>query len=256
VNDDVRLRAHTAHCGPSFLVRRARVTDSRLAGGYARVRVSFEVPTSVAAPGQFFMIRFPWGPALPRALSTLAAETDNVEFFIKADGALRGAMASAPRGASVELRGPYGVPYVERVDPRRKYILVGGGSGVAPLLHFAASHPGLVEATAFGFRSRDVRELLPDVDMACEDETGETADERLAARWKEGCGIIACGPEALLASVARRYGCQPDAYASLETRLGCGFGACLGCSISTTSGTRRVCVDGPLFRCSEIPWLG
>ncbi len=228
----------------------------RAAGGYARVRIAIEGLSPIPAPGQFLMVRLPWGPALPRALSTVAAGPDWVEFLLKAEGALRGAMASSPRDAAVDLRGPYGVPYIERIDDRRTYVLVGGGSGVAPLLHFAASHPEFVERTAFGFRSRDVRDLLPEVDFACEDETGETAEDRLSARWIEGLGIIACGPESLLASVARRHRASPDAYVSLESRLGCGFGACLSCSISTTSGMRRVCVDGPLFPCSEIPWLG
>jgi dihydroorotate dehydrogenase electron transfer subunit len=218
--------------------------------------VALEDPVAALAPGQFLMVRFSWGPALPRPLSTVAAGPYGVDLLVKVDGVLRTALGSSPRGTVVEVRGPYGVPYIARIERQRKYVLVGGGSGVAPLHHFASAYPQLVETAAFGFRSREVEQLLPGVDFASEEETGETADDRLRSRWRDGLGIIACGPEPLLASIARRYRSQPDVYVSLETRLGCGFGACLSCSIRTTAGMRRVCVDGPLFRCSELPWLG
>jgi dihydroorotate dehydrogenase electron transfer subunit len=227
--------------------------EVRQGGGYARLRVALDSP--LPGPGQFFMVRFPWGPALPRALSVLGAEGGWIDLFVKMDGLLRGEMARSPRGAVLEIRGPYGVPYAERIDCSRRYVLVGGGSGIAPLLHFAEVFPNLVAATALGFRSAGVRALLPGVDLAAEDESGETADARLRASWREGLGVIACGPDPLLASVSRQQRDNPAAFVSLETRLGCGFGACRGCSIPTPAGTRRVCVDGPLFACSEVPWL-
>lgn len=253
---DIERQVGTAHSGPSFLVRRGRVVDRQTGGGYARLRIAIGDGFTAPAPGQFMLVRFPWGPALPRAFSALDAADGTVDLFVKSDGLLREAMAAAPRDAVLDVRGPYGVPYLDRIDAGRRYVLVGGGSGVAPLLHFAATCPELVEDVAFGCRSSGVRGLLAGVDLACEDETGETADDRLRARWREGLGVLACGPEPLLGSVARRHRETPAAYVSLEARLGCGYGACLGCSIPTLEGMRRVCVDGPLFACSEVPWLG
>ncbi len=249
-------RARTAHGGPPFLVTRGRIVGRQRAGGYARLRLAFEDHAPHVEPGQFLMMRFAWGPALPRAFATLGASEGVVDLLVKADGLLREALTAAPCDSLLEVRGPYGNPYIDCIDARRRYILVGGGSGVAPLLHFAATFPHLVDAVALGFRSAEARSLLPGVDLAAEEEAGETADDRLHARWREGLGILACGPDSLLASVARRYRDQPAVYVSLETRLGCGFGACLGCSIPTPSGMKRVCVDGPLFACSEVPWLG
>jgi dihydroorotate dehydrogenase electron transfer subunit len=201
------------------------------------------------------MIRFPWGPALPRPFSTLSAKHGEIELLIKEDGLLREALAAAPCGATLEVRGPYGVPYADRIDRGRQYVLVGGGSGVAPLLHFAHVFPNLVAAMALGFRTSGARRLLPEADIAVEDETAETAEDRLHAAWQDGLGVIACGPEPLLAKVARAQRENDAAYVSLETRLGCGFGSCLGCSIPTPVGLRLVCYDGPLFACSEVPWL-
>ncbi len=246
----------TAHGGPSFRLWPGRIVETREGGGYGRLRVAVDRGFPTPAPGQFVMVRFPWGPALPRAISALAAGDGWVDVFIKSDGILRGAMAKAPRDATLEVRGPYGVPYAERIDRGRRYVLVGGGSGVAPLLHFAERYPDSVAALALGFRSGGVRPLLPGIDVAVEDENGETADGRLTGSWHTGLGIIACGPEPLLAAVARRHREDPSAFVSLEVRLGCGFGACRGCSIPTPAGMRRVCVDGPLFACSEVPWLG
>ncbi len=252
---DIARHVGAAHSGPPFLVWRGRIVDRQTGGGYARLRVAIGDGFTAPVPGQFLMVRFPWGPALPRPLSALATADGCIDFFVKSDGLLREAMAAAPREAALEVRGPCGVPYLSRIDVGRRYVLAGGGSGVAPLLHFAATYPGLVEGAAFGFRSSGVRELLPGVDFACEGETGETADDRLRARWREGLGVLACGPEPLLRSITKRHRETPGAYVSLETRLGCGYGACLGCSIPTPAGMRRVCVDGPLFACSEVPWL-
>jgi dihydroorotate dehydrogenase electron transfer subunit len=255
VKGDVRGHAQTAHRGPSFSVRAGQVALVQEGGGYARLRIAFDGGFPMPAPGQFLMVRFPWGPALPRALSTLGAGAGWVDLLVKTDGVLREALSKAPLGTRVEMRGPYGIPYAERVDSDRRYALVGGGSGVAPLLSFAATYPQLVASLALGFRSGDVRRLLPGVDLAIEDETGETAEDRLRARWQEGAGVLACGPEPLLARVVRQFGTRPATYVSLETRLGCGFGACRGCTIPTPAGPRRVCVDGPLFACAEVPWL-
>lgn len=248
----------TAHGGPSFLVREGEIVETRQGGGYARLRVVLAPPFAapMPEPGQFFMVRLPWGPALPRALSPIAAGDGWIELFIKADGLLRGEMAVAPPGTRLALRGPYGTPFVRKANLERRYVLVGGGAGVAPILHFAAARPDLVASLALGFRTPGVRALLPGADVAVEEEDGTTAFGRLAETWQDGLGVIACGPLPLLAAVSRDARWSPAAYVSLEARLGCGFGACLGCTISTPSGRKRVCVDGPLFACQEVPWLG
>lgn len=256
MDGDVRECARAAHGGPLFHVSRGEIDCVATGGGYARVRIAADDSLVYPEPGQYMMVRFPWGPALPRALSVLGTGEGWLEFFVKADGLLRSAMAASPRGAAVDLRGPYGVPYLRRIEPDRRYVLAGGGSGIAPLIAFADRHPEMVASLALGVRSAGVRPLLPDVDLAVEEDGGRTATDRLADVYCSGLGIVACGPEAMLARVARDHRGNPFAYVSLETRLGCGFGACLGCTIPTPEGLRRVCTDGPLFGCSEVPWLG
>ena len=64
--------------------------------------------------------------------------------------------------------------------------------------------------------------------------------------------FFACGPLAMLKAVYRA--CHTTGQLSLEERMGCGFGACMGCTIETRFGPRRVCKEGPVFRKEELPW--
>ncbi|MBU1050665.1 dihydroorotate dehydrogenase electron transfer subunit, partial [Candidatus Bipolaricaulota bacterium] len=68
-------------------------------------------------------------------------------------------------------------------------------------------------------------------------------------------GIIACGPEPMLRLIAQQYRQEPFVFVSLEARIGCGVGTCLGCSIETSTGMQRICKEGPLFALEELPWL-
>ena len=92
---------------------------------------------------------------------------------------------------------------------------------------------------------------------------GSTAD---CTRGGRGCGTdivkgletgsydyyYACGPTPMLRAVALTVPC--DGQLSLDERMGCGFGACMCCSIETTRGSKRVCKEGPVFRKEELIW--
>ena len=62
----------------------------------------------------------------------------------------------------------------------------------------------------------------------------------------------ACGPMPMLKAVYDKI--DENGQLSFEERMGCGFGACMGCSIETKNGTKRVCKEGPVFRKEEIIW--
>jgi len=245
----------TAHGGPLFFVPEAVLADRQRGQGYARVSLAGIDTAYMAQPGQFIMVRRLGSAALPRAFSILGVRGDRIELFVKLDGLLRELLGSAPIGSRFEIRGPYGVPYREIVRPHRTYVLVGGGSGGAPLLFLKDRHPELVHSMALGFRHNGARGLLAGLDLVVEQESGRRAHDRLAELWEPGLGIIACGPEPMLRAIGRDYADQPDVYVSLEARLGCGIGSCLGCTIPTTRGNRRICKDGPLFDCRELTWL-
>jgi dihydroorotate dehydrogenase electron transfer subunit len=67
--------------------------------------------------------------------------------------------------------------------------------------------------------------------------------------------IYACGPKPMLEAVAKIAAERNiKGYVSLEEKMGCGFGACLGCAVKTTNGYKRVCKEGPVFPLEEIVW--
>ena len=231
------------------LVRRER------SARYARLILEGEaLPTGIGA-GQFVLVRYGEDPCLPRALSVLSASEGRLEFFVKSEGRVREKLSSCPEGTPFEVRGPYGVSYLSKINRERSYVLVAGGSGIAPMLCFAEQHPELSQAGVYGFRTADACDVLPNVPLVIEEVTGQHATDRLRSVWKKGQGILACGPEKMLRILAREYRDEPDVYVSLEARVGCGIGTCLGCRISTSEGARRICVEGPIFPLKELPWL-
>ena len=140
-------------------------------------------------------------------------------------------------------------------------LLVGGGLGAAPLYALARRLAVKGRVTvALGFQgARDVilaeefsalgaKVLLTTV----EGDAGQPglvtqALEQLPAPSQ----VYACGPEPMLRAVRRLY---PQGWYSLEGRMACGVGACMGCTIETASGPKRVCADGPVFKGEELLW--
>ena len=247
--------AGATHKGSHFFWQRAQLIDRRTSEHYARVLLRGPGVPSEVAVGQFVLVRYSDDPCLPRAFSVMSGSDLGLELFIKTAGRVRVKFATAPMGTMFEVRGPYGTPYADKISLDRKYILVGGGSGAAPLLHFRRQYPHLVAGEVYGFRTEDACDLLSEVKLTVESTTGLRAHEQLQSIWQPGMGIIACGPEAMLRLLAQQYRKEPDVYVSLEARIGCGVGTCLGCSIETSTGMQRICKEGPLFALEELPWL-
>ena len=66
--------------------------------------------------------------------------------------------------------------------------------------------------------------------------------------------LFACGPERMLQAVDEKASRDVPGQMSFERRMGCGFGACMGCSCRTKDGSKRICVEGPVLERSEIVW--
>jgi len=241
--------------GSRFFWSDAAVVARETSRRYAKVTLQGDnLPRSIGA-GQFVLVRYKEDPCLPRAFSVMSASREGLGLFVKTEGRVREKFAQCPMGTEFEVRGPYGTPYVQIVSTDRQYLLVGGGSGAAPLLCFHQQNPGLVAGAVYGFRTADACDLLPNTPLVVEEDTGIRAADRVDSVWQDGLGVIACGPDPMLRLLAQRFQSQPDVYVSLEARIGCGIGTCLGCSIETKSGMKRICTDGPLFPVGELPWL-
>ncbi len=139
-------------------------------------------------------------------------------------------------------------------------LLIGGGIGCAPMIGTAreALRRGLKVRMILGFPKPEDRlfvETLQDMDIDahfCYDSEGEnvvTAMNRLG--WND-LPFCACGPLKMLRAL-----CDASTAAgqvSLEARMGCGFGACMGCSVELKNRMARVCKEGPVFDRKEIVW--
>ena len=138
-------------------------------------------------------------------------------------------------------------------------LLIGGGVGVPPLYGLAKRliAAGKKPSVILGFNRSD--EIFGDMEFAAlgVPVTVTTADGSAGVKgfvtdaMKGGEYVCACGPEPMLKAVHR---IASGGQFSFEARMGCGFGACMGCTCQTVAGPKRICKDGPVLRKEEILW--
>lgn len=213
-------------------------------------------PVSVL-PGQFLNLAIP-GVTLRRPISVTDVQ----------DGVLRLTYRVAGKGTALLSRYPgdtihailplgNGFPLPEA---NRTVLIIGGGIGCAPLygLVRAAVERNCRVTVVFGFREPkqalfwEELQKLPVRAHYCYDSEGETVATILRQKHLESLPFYACGPLAMLKAVDKVM--RTDGWYSLECRMGCGFGACMGCSVELKRGMRRICKDGPVFSREEILW--
>jgi dihydroorotate dehydrogenase electron transfer subunit len=216
-------------------------------------------------PGQFAMLSLdPHGlrldPLLPRPMAVFRREGASVEFRFHVVGRGTALLAGLPPGAEIGVLGPLGNGFAEPVG---RPLLVGGGTGTASLYELAQRGSGT--RMLLGGRSADsilglaeFQEL--DVELQVATEDGSAGRRGLVTDLLDaqpGDEIFACGPTAMMRAVyehARIAGvpCR----VSLESRMACGFGICLGCAVPTDGGFRYVCTHGPVFDAERLDWKG
>jgi NAD(P)H-flavin reductase len=228
--------------------------------------------------GQFFMIRPRRGSLLlGRPLSVAAwspapeeGGRGKLRFLIARRGRGTAELADLRPGEGADLTGPLGTAWTDLLPPGafsegKRIALIGGGVGVAPLEALLGElPPGAADFYAgfrTGFQSPEERGAFlgpalhnPGLVIATEDGSeghrGRIPGFLDPARYGAVC---VCGPEPMLKAVALRCGeAGTPCFASLERRMACGAGACLGCTVRTRSGNKRCCADGPVFPAEEL----
>ena len=220
--------------------------------------------------GQFLHVACGEGSLLRRPISvalTLADEPENTAaliFEVKGEGTRW--LAQRRPGDKLDVLGPLGNGF--SVEEGGRYLLVGGGIGTPPLLGYA-EYLGARSVAVLGFRSKDrvileerYREACKEVYLCTDDGSAgrhgfvDQQVKEILDKDKDFTAILACGPKPMLRSVAkaaaeRGVQCQ----VSMEERMACGVGACLGCAIQMADGTmKHVCKDGPVFDAGEVDW--
>ncbi|HPS44853.1 MAG TPA: dihydroorotate dehydrogenase electron transfer subunit [Treponemataceae bacterium] len=252
------------------------VCDRALPGSSGRI------PAPV--PGQFFMLRArPSGVLLGRPISVYRSGDDSITFLILRKGAGSAELCGLRAGDALDLVGPIGnrfVPPAELcvgglpgfTERAMRVALVGGGIGVAPIAGFSFG----LAAKSFDFYASyrsapygldGIEARAAKVSITTEDGSAGVKG-MLPAVFDAGAYdlVYACGPTPMLRYVqkacadaraasghaASDTAASPIAFLSLEEHMACGAGACLGCTVRTTGGNRRCCVDGPVFNGAEV----
>lgn len=215
--------------------------------------------SAITAPGQFVQVSVP-GKFLRRPFSVVDCEDDVLTLCVRKNGAGTEALCAMTPGTQLDLLTGLGNGFDTRhVTPMP--LLIGGGSGVGALYGLAKElcERGKIVTVVMGYRTADevyyvnqFHDLGADVYVYTEDGSRGGAGLATDALGLQHSQLFACGPLPMLEMLDAME--ELDAQFSLEARMGCGFGACMGCTIDTLQGARRVCVDGPVFPGKAVLW--
>jgi dihydroorotate dehydrogenase electron transfer subunit len=209
-------------------------------------------------PGQFLMLKNKTEPILAKPFSVMSSDKNGFTMLIKVLGRFTKYLKDSFTGETFFFRGPYGIPYENKIDMSKKFILIGGGCGAAPILHFNTVYSENTEKMILGFKNEQVKGLINSDSIMGEAETGKTVldvlrDYLSERKSDEKIQIIACGSIGMCRALdkeAKKLGLK--LYVSLDERMGCGIGMCKGCPIKTKNGIQMVCKDGPLFDSDDL----
>ncbi len=142
-----------------------------------------------------------------------------------------------------------------------KPLLIGGGVGTPPMYELCKEivAKGIKPTVVLGFNSKEdvfyedeFKRLGADVYITTVDGSYGIKGFVTDAIKDEYSYYYACGPKPMLKAVYNNVNC--DGELSFEERMGCGFGACMGCTCKTTHGSKRICKGGPVLKKGEIVW--
>jgi len=235
-------------------------------------------------PGQFVMIRIAGlhDPFLSRPISIYSfskgKSSCTVELLYRVAGKGTQILAGLIKGSQVEISGPLGGSYT--IDPSKKNIVfIAGGIGVAPLSLLAqylcktVCHQAEAMTFYLGAQTADalvgleqLRKYCYNI-IVCTDDGSQGMKALVTKAFQkdikkyslEDTVVYACGPKPMIRSLFEildgRYFCQ----VSLEERMACGVGACVGCVVAVKDEHgektyKRVCADGPVFELKDVIW--
>ncbi len=233
--------------------------NAPIADGVFRMVLSGDV-SAVTTPGQFINIALA-GKFLRRPISVCDRCGDAVTILYKVVGQGTAQMARMNAGETLDVLTGLGNGFDVR-SAKGHTLLIGGGIGAAPLYWLAKElkESGIKTTAVLGFNSSADVYFEKEFATLCEQVVLTTADGSRGIRGfvtDAVCGLTydyfyTCGPEQMLKAVYRAS--ISDGQFSFEERMGCGFGACMGCTCATVTGWKRICRDGPVLRKGEIAW--
>jgi dihydroorotate dehydrogenase electron transfer subunit len=254
------------------------LANDKVSGSFYRMKLISGYLAKAAKPGQFVEVRCTAGvdPLLRRPLGVHRITKSGIEVLYEVVGKGTALLSEKRAGGELDIIGPLGNGF--DLNASKSAILIAGGIGVAPLVALAEelgkAHVIIGAKTkAHVLCESEFKRLGCTVSVATEDGSKgrkglatellktalqifpapEAPDDRI---FQRNIQIYACGPMGMLKAVAamaksHRIRCQ----VSLEERMACGVGVCLGCPVKVKSGEyKMVCKDGPVFDAQEVAW--
>ena len=232
--------------------------NEKLTEGVMRMVLTGDT-ADIAGPGQFVNIKLN-GLFLRRPISVCDLTGDRLTIIYKIVGKGTEEMAVLDSGQKLVVLTGLGNGY-SLEESGEAPLLIGVGAGVPPMyllakkLIEAGNRPTVIlgfNTASEMFYEEEFKALGAEVKVTTADGTYGIKGFVTAAMGEEYSYFYACGPEAMLKAVADAS--VTGGQLSFEERMGCGFGACMGCSCETLYGSKRICKDGPVLRKEEVIW--
>ena len=235
------------------------IENTQLTATVYKMKLSGDV-SEITSPGQFVNIKID-GLYLRRPISVCDSENGVLTLIYKVVGKGTEKMAEMEAGTELDILTGLGNGYNTELSGD-KTLLVGGGVGVPPLYMLAKKliAEGKKVTVILGFNTKD--------EIFCEDDFKALGADVIVATADGSYGVkgfvtdaltgveytyfYTCGPEPMLKALYKAT--ATSGQFSFEERMGCGFGACMGCSCKTKYGNKRICKDGPVLEREEIIW--
>ena len=215
--------------------------------------------SAITAPGQFVNIQLD-GLFLRRPISVCDYDETTLTIIYKVVGKGTQAMSAMAAGQKLDILTGLGNGYDLTLSGQEP-VLLGGGVGVPPMYNLAKKliAQGKTVSVILGFNTQSeifyedaFRQLGCDVTVTTVDGSYGTKGFVTDALPGSYTYFYTCGPEPMLKAVYRAT--TTSGQMSFEERMGCGFGACMGCSCKTLTGYKRICKEGPVMKKEEILW--
>ena len=215
--------------------------------------------SGITNPGQFVNVKID-GLYLRRPISVCDKEDGALTLVYKVVGKGTAALSEAKPGAKFDVLTGLGNGYDLSLSGNAP-LLVGGGVGVPPLYYLSKKliEKGAKPFVALGFNrkeevffQKEFEALGAKVALATVDGSQGVKGFVTNVLPENYSYFYACGPEPMLKALYNAATSEGEL--SFEERMGCGFGACMGCSCKTITGNKRICKDGPVLKKGEILW--
>lgn len=212
----------------------------------------------IGKPGQFYMVRgWELDPILWRPISINMINDTEIWFLYKVFGVGTNILKDLKPGDSLEINGPLGNGF--NIENEGRTAIVSGGIGLAPMEYLLTKLNRDNTDLFIGFKDQpflidEIKNMVSKVYTASENgSSGHKGYVTDILSLKDYDTVYCCGPEVMMNKVLKMADFNnKKIYVSLEKRMACGVGACLGCAVWTKSGVKRACKEGPVFSGDEL----